>query len=503
MKILKPKEYIKCGEEEKIRIAIIYQIASYWPSIESFYNACLKDKEVDIKVFFVDETAVESAPVLGSDKFLKSIGVTYSIYSEKAIRDFMPHVALMQSPYDVSLRNPEALSIRLKKMGIRIIYIPYGIEIADTEEANLDHFHTFVIRNAWRIYTFSEEMKKDYFKYCPNRHAVRALGVPKFDCFKNRELFFDDAIMKAAAGRKIVLWKMHFPKIIYEGMKRKQVTPYLSEYIAFAKKINQYKEFFFVVMPHPMFFSHTIPKELAEEAKILLDILADQNNVKIELDADYRKALYTAEAIIIDRSAIMVEAGACGVPILYMKNKDYDEPLTAAVKPLVDTYMNGDCCEDMENFLYDFKENTLECLVKDIKVAQERLIPFLDGNCGRNILEDIKTGIKEYEDKPVQMVLFGAGNVCEHYIHQLKLNEREGINIIGIADNSSEKWGNMCGGMEIFNPEKLTEVYFDALIITTERYYMPIKKKLVYELFIDEDKIWRLDEFSEELLRSF
>ena len=48
-------KYNRCGPREKVRIAVMYQVASYWPSIESFYRACVNDDSVDIRIFFVNE----------------------------------------------------------------------------------------------------------------------------------------------------------------------------------------------------------------------------------------------------------------------------------------------------------------------------------------------------------------------------------------------------------------------------------------------------------------
>ena len=255
--------YIPCEKGEQVRIAVLYQVASFWPSIESFYEECARDRDADIRVYFIGAVSVERAQVEDSDKFLTEKGIPFSEYSEQAIREFRPHVALYQTPYDVSFRNPDSLAIHLKKLGIRIVYIPYGIEIADTEDARFNHYQAFVVKNAWRIYTFSEQMRSDYVRYCPNRHAVRAFGIPKFDAIAQKDRMKAEEIRQSAGGREVILWKMHFPKLIYENGQKKQVTPYLEEYWKFAEQIERYEDFFFVVMPHPMFFSNTIDPQLS------------------------------------------------------------------------------------------------------------------------------------------------------------------------------------------------------------------------------------------------
>lgn len=493
-------KYILWNHQEKLRIAFLYQVASYWPTIESFFQACAADAEVDVQIFFVEEMSVEKVQVENSGKFLKEKRIPFQIYSEEKIREFKPHVALYQPPYDVSYRNPSALSLHLKNMGTRILYIPYGIEIADTEDARLNHFFTFVVLNSWRIYTFSEKMREDYFRYCPNRHAVRALGVPRFDAYSKHMDPAEDLMKELAKGRKIIIWKLHFPKLIYEGECRRQVTPYLAEYLEFAERLSQYDGVLFAVMLHPMFFSQTIDKELAEEAGTLLRLLKMQNNVWIDENPDYRNALCHADAIIIDRSALLVEAGLCGVPVMYMKNKDYEEPLTRAVKGLVDSFEQGTSAKDMDHFMKEFLENGLGYVAERIAAVREKVIPFLDGGCGLRILEDVKQGIAEPMEETVRIVFFGASFIFEHYVKKLGILEDDTVCVLGVSDNDRKKWGTVRGGVKVIPPEELKHIVFDLLVITSEQYYMSIKKKLVYELCLSEEKIVRLDEFAEMYL---
>lgn len=496
-------QYIPWIPGEKLRIAVMYQVASFWPSVESFYQACLEDEAVEVRIFHIDELSVERAQVTDSNKFLRDRGIPYTVYSETALRAYRPHAALYQVPYDMSFRNPSTLSVHLRNMGIRIIYIPYGIEIADTEDTRLNHFSPFTVRNCWRLYTFSETMKADYEHYCPNRHAVRALGVPKFDALFRKDIPADPEIIRRAAGRKTVLWKLHFPKLIYDGLQRRQVTPYLSEYRKFAEELGKYPDLFFVMMPHPMFFSHTIDRSLTEEARKLFQLLESQENVLLDRGTDYRKALYHANAIIIDRSALMVEAGFCDVPVLYMKNADYEEPLTAAVKLLVDAYMQGTTAEDMKRFVEAFRENGLSALTDRILKTRAECMPPADGKCGERILADIKQGVQESAVNHLRLVLFGASFICEHYLAELKLKSDPEVEILCLSDNDAKKWGTFLDGIEVVPPERLKELDFDLLVITSEHYYMSIKKQLVYDIFLEEKKILPLDEFVERYGKGF
>lgn len=374
---------------EKIRIVFLFQIASFWPSWDSFYSACLRDDRMEVRFVFLDETATEDAQMLSARAFLDKSGINYTDYQNFDMEGFNPHVMVIQTPYDNWHRQYEHWSVNFKMKGIRIVYIPYGIEISDTEDSHKLHFQTSVIDSCWRIYTFSERMRQDYLKYALNRNAVRALGLPRFDgLFRKEQFVLDEVLQKRVGGRKIVLWKLHFPKEIVENGKRLTVTPPIEEYIEFAKCIGEYKDLFFIFMPHPRFKSKKTDPVIKKKIKALFDTVGRAENVFVDERDDYRESLANADFIIIDRSAVMVEAGAMKVPVLFLDNKEYKEPVTDAIKPLIKSYYHGTTCQDMQRFIEMCRKG--EDPLKNVREMSFReCIPFFDGKCGNRIKEDI------------------------------------------------------------------------------------------------------------------
>ena len=201
--------------------------------------------------------------------------------------------------------------------------------------------------------------------------------------------------------RRIVLWKVHFPKVIYENGKTILVTPKISEYIKFAGKLEQYSTLFFIFMPHPRFKEFNQDRKVQRELAQLMECLLSKENVHIDNNDDYRNSLMHADGIIVDRSAVMVEAAATGVPVLYLYNKEFDEPLTEAIRPLVDSYYHGTTCLDMERFLAMFqagKDPLKECRNRRFGEC----IPFFDGNCGARIRDDIEASIPVEQGRSVE-----------------------------------------------------------------------------------------------------
>ncbi|WP_218103884.1 hypothetical protein, partial [Paenibacillus hemerocallicola] len=375
---------------EKIKIVFFFQIASFWPSWESFYQKCMNDERFEVKMILLKDVVNEQVQTKTAKEFLEKNRINYTDSDDFSLDVYTPHIVVFQTPYDNWHRTFKNSSQNIKSQGYRIVYIPYGIEISDTEKARNNHFDTDVVQNSWRIYTFSSEIVKDYKGHCRNASAVKALGHPKFDaCFHKTQFTLPQTIKENVGSKNICLWKAHFPdKVIVDGNET-LFTPSIDEYVRFAEEIGNHKDIFFIFMPHPKFYEMCQWIEGAtEKADKLFSLLEGHSNVYIYNEDDYRPPLFNADFIITDRSAIMVEAGAMGVPIMYMYNANFQEPLTSAVKPLIDSYYQGTTSEDMMQFINQCR-NDIDPRKVQREAAFRECIPYFDGQCGQRIAEDI------------------------------------------------------------------------------------------------------------------
>lgn len=381
-------------KEEFVRIMFLFQAASFWPSWETFYRACVTDSRIRVEFTFLNELYGDTTQMFSAQKFLEEKGIPYKIYSDGLFSKFSPHVLIMQTPYDYGHRNYHVRSAAFKKKGTRIVYIPYGIELSNTEHAQDAHFYNAVVRNSWRVFTFSERMREDYRQFCPNFHAVKCLGHPKFDGLYHKENFPPlEEVSRRAGGRKILVWHVHFPKITPQpDGSGVMVTPRLEIYLEFAKYIISQKNIFVVFLPHPKFLDGE--DELGILAERILKILTNAENVYIDWSDDYRNSLLNCDFFVTDRSALMVEAATTGVPVLYMSNEDYSEPLTPAVQPIIDSYYQGISFQDMREFVD-------QCMCGDDPQKENRRnafhenIPRFDGKSGERIKEHILEALME------------------------------------------------------------------------------------------------------------
>ena len=373
--------------EEKVRIVFLFQMASFWPNWESFYESCCADERFDVKMFLLRDVVNEKSQQLTAQSFLDSNNIAYEEYDETSLYHFAPHIIVIQTLYDNGHRYPEHRTNYYLTRGYRIVYIPYGIELADTDDARNAHFNSAVIENSWKIYTFSERMKQDYF--FRTRYAVRAesIGHPKFDGFFSKERYqLSDEIKSKVNGRKIMLWHIHFTKEIKVKNETVQVTPSISIYKKYLDMIMDEDELFFILLPHPKFTE-------SYEGKCFIDACSCKKNMYIDFSDDYRPSLYAADYMITDRSALMIEAAPTGIPILYMYNEYYNEPLTEAIKPIMETYYQGVSALDMFQFM-KMCQNGEDPKKTDRLEAVSIYLPKCDGQIGKRIKDDIYVSLK-------------------------------------------------------------------------------------------------------------
>ncbi len=226
-----------------------------------------------------------------------------------------------------------------------------------------------------------------------NDEAVRVTGLPRMD------FYHENLWKKTKSGAvKTLVWKVHFPKWIMESGKRVFVTPDLYEYLKFAKAIRRFTGIHIVFMPHPKFLERSWGDEVNALTSEIVNVLSSSGSAEIFTGDDYWNKLIDADYIITDRSSVMVEAGALDVPVFYMTNPKYDEPVTDAIASLMNAYYKGTTCEDM----VDFVEKCIEGR-DPLKAVRGRMfskcIPYYDGEAGERIKDEIIQAIIEEDIK--------------------------------------------------------------------------------------------------------
>lgn len=387
------KNYIDYKKGEKIRITFLMHAASFWPSFESVFHELINDTRFEFKIFLFPKWEKEKSQFSSCKNFLEKNKIKYELLTMEKLLDFNPHIAIMQTPYDKWHREREFYAKNLKKKGIRLVYIPYGIEFSNLSDSIDFQFGSEFINSMWKVYTINKYTKEKYciFSTLPST-SVKDFGNPKFDGLYTKKTFVNINFREKANGKKIVLVKIHFPLTKNENGLEVLYTPNLQIYIDLLKNIDVYNDFYFIFMLHPKMFDNQNINGIKE----LKNLLNGKENVYIYKEDDYRCPMYQSDFFICDRSALAIEIGIFNKPVLYLENECNHEEYIECFENLINTYIKGSSYDDIEKFLEKCRQN-LNIDTNARENAVNKIVKTKNGKIGKLIVDDLYNSIIEEE----------------------------------------------------------------------------------------------------------
>lgn len=373
---------------EKIRVVMLFQIPSCWASVDSVWKALKEDSRFDVTMLLYDRELKEPAQMKGCREFLLEKEIDFAEAESYNFSKERPHILIYQTPWD-NVHRPDFLKAdAIKRQGIRVVYLPYGIPYSASVSPDFIFSIVKLRAKPWLSFELSNSMIVEHKFLSPyGADYLLATGLPKFDSLYNREQFpLESYILEMVGSRRIVFWQMHFPSL---NGNANYPEPHISEYLKFAKKIREYGDLFFIVRPHPKYFDMCIEKGFADEAEEFIEVLKSTENLYIYNEPDYRPALLNSDYVIGDRSALMIEAIVLGVPVLYMTNFYYKEKMLSAVEPIFESYYQGSESYDMERFVDLIIYRGKDYKADERRKACELCVPLFDGNCGQRIVNSM------------------------------------------------------------------------------------------------------------------
>lgn len=387
--------YVPYHRGEKIRIGILFQIPSCWPSLETVWETLQTDERFEVKMYLYDEEQKEPAQMAGARQFLIDREIPFTVVDRYTFAQAKLHILLYQTPWDDAHRPRWLQSDMISQLGIRIAYVLYGLSYSSSVWLGHQFSDTKMKARPWRMFTTTERMRFDHIVLSPRGgHNVVAVGHPKFDAIARKENYpLEQSVLDLAAGRRLVFLQMHFA----EKMGNPSIPePDVHSYIEFLRHAEVHKEeFFFLARPHPKMLEYYEQHDMPEEAEELRELFAEAENVYLYDAPDYRPALFAADCVVGDRSALLLEAAALDIPVLYMTNFYYKEKILPAVEPVFNSFYQGSFAYDIRLFL-DFvvlKGNDYKR--EERREAARKCLPPLDGMGGKRIVDAIADAIYE------------------------------------------------------------------------------------------------------------
>ncbi|HWT73632.1 MAG TPA: hypothetical protein VN258_02790 [Mobilitalea sp.] len=307
--------------DELYEVVFMPYNATMWDSMESVYKEAIKDDRCSVSVipipyFNINKNKDTLDAKYEGDRFPEYLKITdYKKYNMKEMR---PDIIFIHNPYDeynhVTRVSQEFYSSELIKYTDHLVYIPYYI----SESFTIEELCAMPgVRNAWRVFVQSEEIRMQYLKWNDPSKIV-ATGSPKIDCLldmNSRQNCIKEEWMEVIKGRTVFLYNTHLNNIINESKELIKKIKYVISIFRDRDDIA------LIWRPHPL--SVETAKSFSEE--ILYDYLEiivefkSLNNTIYDDTPDLYHSIGLSDAYIGDSSSSVVKLyGITGKPILFL-----------------------------------------------------------------------------------------------------------------------------------------------------------------------------------------
>lgn len=384
---------------KKIKIYFLLHSKAFLPSWKSFIEACKKDERIITKIIYcpvAKQAKDRDGQFDGTEEWLKENNIEYVHYNKINLHIDRPNVLFYQTPYS-GHRHKNNDSGYFKKYGIKPAYISYGLEFTEAPLNIQNHFKLAIHKNSWRIYTFSENLVKDYWKYCPigNSH-VRCFGHPKFDAlYEAKNIEMPQWLKDKIKGRRIICWHVHFPcAYSNDNGELKLSTLSWEDDNEILNYIKNDKENFYIFMPHHMFFGTTTTYYNLNPHEVKLfkkELLEGENSTVWE--EEYPEVLHWSDIFLSERSAVTMEMITTNKPVIYLEG--CPEIYNEFGKDVINAYYYANNANSTISLLEKLKNGEDTKKLEREKVFEKYIESYYDGKCGERIKNDI---INSYEE---------------------------------------------------------------------------------------------------------
>jgi SAM-dependent methyltransferase len=337
---------------EPIRLAFLIMTPEVWPTLSPIYERACNDSRFDCCVRVVTATlsGVAEKSAQRAIEMLNSAGVAHEIFDPKNLSSFRPHVLFYPLPYPhyyPESCRPDALA----QIGVRLAYVPYGLEVGGGAFNARYQYDTEVSRKAWRIFARSDAQRESFGRHCATGNAhVIVTGHPRVELGLATLGPAPNEILIKAAGRRVVLWTPHF-----SVLGQRNWSTFIEYQEVIIAEFDARPDLFLLVRPHPFLRSRLAGHPewgTSRTNKWFADVVS-RGNAWLDTSVDYHAAFDASSALLSDAGSFLVEYLSTGKPICHLSGPD-DIGLSEEVRLLACHY-RGRSRKEITHFL----DNTL------------------------------------------------------------------------------------------------------------------------------------------------
>lgn len=336
-----------------IRMVFFVNQYSTWTSLQTLYEAALKNNRVDAQLVFVntnhqnEDTSIKQKEITT----FRNAGYDVISSSDYDIDAKHPEIAFYCIPYSIMEKGYNVDEVS-KKVG-KIVYIPYGPQLNTTWEDLLRlRYKTAMIYLAWKVFYEDEAVSSEARQYTHgDGKNIVTMGTPRMDIVsrlrKNSFPAYSKKVDMLSKGRKVVLWNTHH-SINSETVSFSSWKQMGNELVDYISRKN---DMFVLWRPHP-YFREALKKYLGEEEYVsFFERIESLDNVFVDHEMSYLPAFSVSDIMLSDASTMAKE-------FLYMN------------KPVCITASSSDVVSNLKpyNPLYIYDD------VKDVCGCLERLL---------------------------------------------------------------------------------------------------------------------------------
>jgi len=368
-------------QTKTIRIDFLFQMPEVWSSWETIWESCVSDERIKCRLILLPFLHGSAPDVGRARRFLAQKGYPFTDLSAYDLDRDPPDIVFVQNPYD-STRPEEFNTSALLERGIKIVYVPYGLDVGGGEENIRWQYDLDTQRKAWRIFVRSEIHRRMYAEHCQsgNEHVIVS-GHPKMDRIVAQRMQRLDGPVAAERDGRVVLWCPHF-SVGGKGWSTydKLVDPILSYFKA-------HPNMTLIVRPHPLFFPTLRAQGLLDEGgEAALRQRLSEGNIRLDEAESYIPSFDASDALMADAGSFLLEYLPTGKPILYLENP-YGPGLNETGS-FVSNYYQARDKEGVTIFLDMVSKGHDPKRDKRIALLKEQFFR-LDGGVGRSIKDHV------------------------------------------------------------------------------------------------------------------